>query len=274
MKDLESDYAHLTNGVIDNASLTYASIEGLTAGSALIQKTVEGRAYIADLFVNSANIESILAEQVTVRGSDGQYWSLVVDADGNITGREAEIDGETVIDSVIDHTALLANSITTRELNVDELFANEAFIQSLTAGMARFDALNASEALIGQLKTAIISSGLQWSAGENLFSGSTQEITTVTVANSYAFAAIAKEAGTSVCQAVTFRVWLEPESYDCCASLLIPGNGYAALDTALLGAMLLGNASTNASDLYRGNWISAGSSGWSEVTVYLSSVST
>ena len=173
IRDLQAAAAKIAQAEIDNATIGYAQIEGLTAGQALIQQGVGGKLYIADLAVTEANMVSLTVGQLVVKGQDGGYYQVTVTEDehGNKTLSAVdpmEITGDNIQDYTIDggskiaqHSIsgadkLIAGSVTARELNVEQIFANSAQVLKLIAQNISVSDLFANTAFINELNTRII----------------------------------------------------------------------------------------------------------------------
>ena len=57
---LQADIARLVNASIQTADIDWARIKDLTAGTAIIEKGVNGKLYVADLAVTEANMASLM----------------------------------------------------------------------------------------------------------------------------------------------------------------------------------------------------------------------
>jgi len=306
IKDFEAEVAAISTATIQSADISFAQIKDLTADVALIERSVEGKTYIRDLAVTDANIVQLLASKLVIADADGNWHQLIVDtATGNVLTSLIEIDGGTLLDGTVDHMAIVRNSITTRELNVAELMADEAFINQLTAGLARFGTVFGNSALIEQLRTHLIASDylsikvrndLAWSNGTNLIRGASTSDKTVSVLTE-----IQGEEGeepeyvhyidigsqiaiddedTDTGGKATFKVWIAcdadsteqegDETYIQVAAAIdvVVTNYTAELGEMILGTAVLGAESASGYTVY-GNAIRAGSSGWSTATVNL-----
>jgi hypothetical protein len=94
-----------------------------------------------------------------IRASNGQYYSIDVDSSGNVTGTlttvtEQEIDaGQTESGRVI-----LETSITASEISTSSLLGTFALINQIDAARIDVDQLFARQAFIDQLNTSVIQS--------------------------------------------------------------------------------------------------------------------
>ena len=65
------------------ADIDWAQIKDLTAGTAIIEKGVNGKLYVADLAVTEANMASLTVGELIVKGADGCFYALSIAEDGH-----------------------------------------------------------------------------------------------------------------------------------------------------------------------------------------------
>ena len=118
-----------------------------------------GQVYIRNLAVEYAQMIGASIGNLCIRASDGQYYSIDVDSSGNVTGTlttvtEQEIDaGQTESGRVI-----LETSITASEISTSSLLATYALVNQIDAARIDVDQLFARQAFIDQLNTSVIRS--------------------------------------------------------------------------------------------------------------------
>lgn len=164
ISNLDTAVLNAVNAEIGNLNTDYANIKNLTSKTALIDNSVQGKTFVTNLVVDNANIVSLLAGKVMVEGEDGKYYALIPGENGVMTDK-VNIPGGTLIDGTVSNKALIANSITTSELNTTEIFANSALVNRLIAANIDTDTFFAREAVIAAI-TAKSSSKVfvQWTA--------------------------------------------------------------------------------------------------------------
>lgn len=150
ISNLDTAVLKAVNAEIGNLDTDYANIKNLTSKTALIDNSVQGKTFIMNLVVDNANIVSLLAGKVMVQGADGNYYALIPGADGVMTD-VVQIQGSTLIDGTVSNRAIIANSITTSELNTTEIFANSALVNRLIAANIDTDTFFAREAVIAAI---------------------------------------------------------------------------------------------------------------------------
>ena len=154
---LQADIAKLVNASIQTADIDWAQIKDLTAGTAIIEKGVNGKLYVADLAVTEANMASLTVGELIVKGADGCFYALSIAEDGTVTTEKKSIGDADVGDNSVSGGKLIEKTITARELNVASIFADEALVGAITAANIDVSSLFAAEAFIGQLNAVDIS---------------------------------------------------------------------------------------------------------------------
>ncbi len=154
---LQADIARLVNANIQTADIDWAQIKDLTAGTAIIEKGVNGKLYVADLAVTEANMASLTVGELIVKGTDGCFYALSIAEDGTVTTEKKSVGDADISDNSVSGGKLIEKTITARELNVASIFADEALVGAITAANIDVSSLFAAEAFIAQLNAVDIS---------------------------------------------------------------------------------------------------------------------
>ena len=154
---LQADIAKLVNASIQTADIDWARIKDLTAGTAIIEKGVNGKLYVADLAVTEANMASLTVGELIVKGADGCFYALSIAEDGTVTTEKKSVGDADIGDNSVSGGKLIEKTITARELNVASIFADEALVSAITAANIDVSSLFAAEAFIAQLNAVDIS---------------------------------------------------------------------------------------------------------------------
>ena len=154
---LQADIAKLVNASIQTADIDWAQIMDLVAGTAIIEKGVNGKLYVADLAVTEANMASLTVGELIVKGADGCFYALSIAEDGTVTTEKKSVGDADIGDNSISGGKLIEKTITARELNVASIFADEALVGAITAANIDVSSLFAAEASIAQLNAVDIS---------------------------------------------------------------------------------------------------------------------
>ena len=154
---LQADIAQLVNANIQTADIDWAQIKDLVAGTAIIEKGVNGKLYVADLAVTEANMASLTVGELIVKGTDGCFYALSIAEDGTVTTEKKSVGDADISDNSVSGGKLIEKTITARELNVASIFADEALVGAITAANIDVSSLFAAEAFIAQLNAVDIS---------------------------------------------------------------------------------------------------------------------
>lgn len=154
---LQADIAKLVNANIQTADIDWAQIKDLTAGTAIIEKGVSGKLYVADLAVTEANMASLTVGELIVKGADGCFYALSIAENGTVTTEKKSVGDADIGDNSVSGGKLIEKTITARELNVASIFADEALVGAITAANIDVSSLFAAEAFIAQLNAVDIS---------------------------------------------------------------------------------------------------------------------
>ena len=154
---LQADIAKLVNANIQTADIDWAQIKDLTVGTAIIEKGVNGKLYVADLAVTEANMASLTVGELIVKGADGCFYALSIAEDGTVTTEKKSVGDADIGNNSVSGGKLIEKTITARELNVASIFADEALVGAITAANIDVSSLFAAEAFIAQLNAVDIS---------------------------------------------------------------------------------------------------------------------
>lgn len=155
--DLEATVAEIFSAEIGSADIGFAQIKDLVTQQAIITEGVGGQLYISRLAVTEANMVSLSVGELMVKGEDGRFYALGVDADGNVTTTLKQVVNDDVADNAIHGTdKLIEGSITAQVLNVQNIFGDSAIIRQLIADNLDVARLFAREATIAELNAVDI----------------------------------------------------------------------------------------------------------------------
>ena len=154
---LATQLANISDARIASADIDFLKVKDLVTNTAIITEGVGGKLYISRLDVTEANIVNLSVGEFMVRGNDGQFYRVGVDEEGNILTELVSVTGENITDGSIGGKKLIENTITTREINAQNLFVDDAIIKQLIAANLDVGTFFARDATIDALKTADIS---------------------------------------------------------------------------------------------------------------------
>lgn len=150
--DLEAEVARIAAAKIAVADIDWAHIKDLVAGTAIFTAGVGDKLHIARLAVTEANMVSLSVGELLVKGQDGSFYSVSVDAEGNIVTEKKQVVNSDVKDlSINAGEKIIEGTVTAACLNANDIFANNATIKKLIAANIDVDTLFAREATINSL---------------------------------------------------------------------------------------------------------------------------
>lgn len=161
--NLETNFAHIQNGVIDNADINVANVNGLSANYAHITNGV-----IDNAKIGHADVNGLSANYASVANLNA--------ATGRITSLEA---------STADIDTIRANSAKVTNLTASQLEADHATVGSLDTNYAQINMANVNNTWIqnGTIKDAAISDGMINSVSANKLTAGTIDASNITVTN-------------------------------------------------------------------------------------------
>lgn len=153
---VNAQVAEIITAVIKTAVIDWAKLKHVSGDTAIISRFVGEKMFIDQLAVTSAQMVELWAGTLCIKAADGNFYRLNVDLENGtvtadaVTVTQAEYDagqlssGQHIIESSITAEELDATSISAVEaliskiiatrIDVDELFAREATIETLTTG--------------------------------------------------------------------------------------------------------------------------------------------
>ncbi len=89
--------------------------------------------YIPRLAVTDQNLPHAAIGEVVVKDLDGDLYTVAVDKDGTVTETQFTIDTDNIADGSITASKLEENTITSRELDMEQIFADSALLNEMLA---------------------------------------------------------------------------------------------------------------------------------------------
>lgn len=157
--------ASIASAQIASADINYAQVKDLNAqsayfGQAVIQAGLANKLYVPRLSVGYAQMIGATVGDLVVQASNGNFYAIDVDLDGNVTATQrnvsqSEIESGHTTDGrqLVMDTDILAENLTTNNLT-----ASHALMYSITANIIDVDQLWAREAFVNKLMVQDISS--------------------------------------------------------------------------------------------------------------------
>ena len=143
-----------------SASFDQATVQHLVAEALNLSFGVGDEVFINNLKVGYAQMVSAAIGNLCIRASDGSYYTIDVDADGNVSATKTTVaDGEISAGQTDAGRVILETDITAESLSTSNLLATYALINRIDAARIDVDQLFAREAFIAKLRTSEIIAG-------------------------------------------------------------------------------------------------------------------
>ena len=170
-----SELAEIGLANIGTANIDVGQIKYLYTDTAFVRQDVTGKSYIDTLAVSESNIVNLAVGNLMINDENGNLvrikvdssGNVVVDQEGNVETDPYKLAGDDVLEqlsvgneliSSVHGSKIIAQSVTTEQLNASEIFAKNAVIMDLIADNINATKLFANEGFIPTLTTTIIQS--------------------------------------------------------------------------------------------------------------------
>ena len=142
------------------ATFDAATVQHLVAEALNLSFGVGDEVFINNLKVAYAQMVSAAIGNLCIRASDGNYYTIDVDADGNVSATPATVTEDEIASGQTDAgRVILEMDITAENLSTSNLLATYALINRIDAARIDVDQLFAREAFIAKLRTSEIVAG-------------------------------------------------------------------------------------------------------------------
>ena len=157
---LAAELARITVLAAGSASFDRATIQHLVAQAMNLEFGVAGQVFIRNLAVEYAQMVGATIGNLCIQASDGNYYTIDVDAAGNVTATVASVtEGEIAAGQTDGGRVILATSIDAENLNTSNLLATYALINKIDAARIDVAELFAQSAFVDALYTSKIYGG-------------------------------------------------------------------------------------------------------------------
>ncbi len=141
------------------ATFDAATIRHLVAQSMNLDYGAAGQVFIHNLAVEYAQMIGASIGNLCIKASNGNYYSIDVDSSGNVTGTLTTVTQEEIVAGETEGgRVILETSITASSINTSSLLGTFALINQIDAARIDVDQLFARQAFIDQLNTSVIQS--------------------------------------------------------------------------------------------------------------------
>lgn len=154
---LAAELARITVLAAGTATFDKATIRHLVSQAMNLEFGTAGRVFIENLAVEYAQMVGATIGNLCIKASDGNYYKLDVNANGNVTANLATLSsGEIAAGETGDGRVILETNITAANLNAGNLLATYALVNRIDAARIDVDTLFAREAFVNLLRTSRI----------------------------------------------------------------------------------------------------------------------
>ena len=165
VKDIETDtlaaeLARLQVLIAGTASFDRVTVQHLVAEALHMTFGVGDTVFIRNLAVDFAQMVSAQIGSLCIKASDGRYYTIDVNPDGTVSATLATVtDGEISAGQTDSGRVILETNIVASKLNTSNLLATYALVNQIDAARIDVDQLFAREAFITKLATSLIIGG-------------------------------------------------------------------------------------------------------------------
>lgn len=159
------EIASIASAQIGSADINYLQVKEMSAGSAhfgeaVIQQGLAEKLYVPRLSVGYAQMIGATVGDLVIQASNGDFYGIDVDLNGNVTATKRTVTaGEIASGHTSDGRQLVMDTdILAENLNTNNLTATHALMYKITANIIDVDQLWAREAFVNKLMVQDISS--------------------------------------------------------------------------------------------------------------------
>ena len=157
---LAAELARITVLTAGTASFDKATIQHLVAQAMNLEYGVAGQVFVKNLAVEYAQMVGAAIGELCIKASDGNYYLMDVNPDGTVTATKTTVSsGEASAGQTSGGKVILETQITAANLNAGNLLATYALVNQIDAARIDVDQLFAREAFITALTTSQIFGG-------------------------------------------------------------------------------------------------------------------
>lgn len=154
---LAAELARITVLTAGTADFDRATVQHLVAQALNLEFGTAGQVFIKNLAVEYAQMVGAAIGELCIKASDGNYYLLDVGADGSVSATLTTVtDGEIMAGETEGGNIILETNITAERLNAGNLLATYALVNQIDAARIDVDELFAREAFISLLRTTKI----------------------------------------------------------------------------------------------------------------------
>ena len=198
VNNLSTNYAHIANGIIDNATIDKAKVNGLSATYATIESLNTAKARITSLESDHVSADDFEADHAIIESLDSNYAHITNGVIDNAKIGHADVNGLSanyahVSNGVIDNAKIDQANVNNLSANyahiangtIDNAKISYADVNGLSANYAQVNMANVNNAWIqnGTVKDGAITNAMINSVSANKLTAGTIDASNITVTN-------------------------------------------------------------------------------------------
>lgn len=151
--DIKYANIKLSNIETANVATLFAKV-GLIDRATVVEGHITGYLDSVEVNANKITAGTLVADRILLKGSEnGLLYAL--NNLGELTSTTVDsLDGYVLTDRTVNADKIVANSITAKELDVANIFANNAVISTITSQQAFINAISTNSVVVGASNTA------------------------------------------------------------------------------------------------------------------------
>lgn len=169
-EELYAQFAEMGLANIGTANIGFGQIKDLVSDTAIIRQGTGGKLYIDRLSVTDANMVSLTTGELMLKNTDGQFVRIVVNpTTGAVSSEVVTFDGDDVFNNAsLSGTKMIENTITARELNVTNIFADSALVSAIKAVNIDVNDLFANTTFTNKITSPAVGSNIDISSNASI----------------------------------------------------------------------------------------------------------
>ena len=141
--------ARVTALTAQMADIDVARVKDLTTDTAIFQQGVGGALSVNRLAATSSMLLSSVLGELVVKGQDGKYYEIAVQADGTLATRDVTVtEGEISAAETASGRKIVETDLLVRDLNAENVAARQAEIAEIVTSALSAGQITAVEAML------------------------------------------------------------------------------------------------------------------------------
>ncbi len=166
---LTAEIAEIISIAAKNGDFDFARIKELLAEALILEEGVAGSVYIKNLAATQASFVGAVIGELVLKGSDGKYYEVTVQADGTINTKQTTVtNGEISAGETNGGKTIVETSANIANLNASTIKASEAIIASIFTSALTAGSITATDAFLASASIPALSVAAVKALGDSL----------------------------------------------------------------------------------------------------------